>query len=258
MRLGVMQGRLSPPTNNHIQEFPDKWENEFAVLKDLGFSGVEWLITKNCWTNNPIVENTQYVQNFPIFSVCLDTVVDQRISNEQFMKEMLESFCDKILNTSVKTLTIPLLEDSNLESDQKRKDFCNIIEKIGAKFPNIDFSFEAELKKEKLMEIVSLRNNFYVTYDTGNITSYGIDHSEYIKYFKNKINNVHLKDRTFDAKTVFPLTGDTNFDIIFKTLKEINYEGTFIIQTARSKVGKERETILKHKNIFGDLYEKYF
>ena len=49
---------------------------------------------------------------------------------------------------------------------------------------------------------------------------------------------------------------DTDFNIIFKTLKEIDYQGPFIIQTARGETGKEKETILQHKRIFEGLYEK--
>ena len=61
----------------------------------------------------------------------------------------------------------------------------------------------------------------------------------------NKINNVHLKDRTFDAKTVEPGLGDTDFRKIFATLRDIKYGGPFILQTARSDSGKEKDTILR-------------
>ena len=55
-----------------------------------------------------------------------------------------------------------------------------------------------------------------------------------------------------------PLTGDTNFDLIFKELAKINYDGFFILQTAREISGEEYNTIKKHKKIFEDIYEKYF
>ena len=46
-------------------------------------------------------------------------------------------------------------------------------------------------------------------------------HVDYINAFHKRINNVHLKDRTYDAKTVYPTAGDTDFKLIFKTLFEI-------------------------------------
>jgi sugar phosphate isomerase/epimerase len=67
-----------------------------------------------------------------------------------------------------------------------------------------------------------------------------------------------LKDRTYERQTVAPLTGDTNFDLIFKKLKEINYSGQFILQTARAESGREYTTIKEHIQIFKDLHEKYF
>ena len=96
--------------------------------------------------------------------------------------------------------------------------------------------------------------NFFVTYDTGNITSYGIDHADYIDAFYKRINNVHLKDRTYDAKTVYPNTGDTDFRLIFDKLTSVGYDGRYTLQTARGAAGNEVVTLLQHKNILEGLY----
>jgi L-ribulose-5-phosphate 3-epimerase len=258
MKLGIMQGRLSAPVNGRMQEFPEDWEREFVILKDLGLNHIEWLITKNSWLSNPIMKNIKHVEKFPISFICLDTLVDKRISNLDFLSEKLGMLCEKVSDTSMKNLTIPLLEESNMEDDKKREKFCRLIKKYGMRFPTINFSFEAELQKEKLLEIVSLCDNFFVTYDTGNMTSYGVDHLEYIDFFKHKINNIHLKDRTVDAATVNPLTGDTDFDLIFNSLEKIGYNGVMTMQTARSMTGEEIETTTKHRDIFMGLYERSF
>ena len=118
------------------------------------------------------------------------------------------------------------------------------------KYPSLNFSIEAELEAQDLLEIVTLRDNIFVTYDTGNITSFGIPHDEYITVLKEKIDNVHLKDRTFSARTVPPFEGDTDFDLIFKTLKNIGYKGRYTLQTAREKDGEETTTVLKHLQLF--------
>ena len=101
-----------------------------------------------------------------------------------------------------------------------------------------------------------MSERFTVTYDTGNMTSYGSDHSEYIQAVAHKIDNVHLKDRTYDAKTVSPGTGDTNFKLIFNELKKIGYNGIYTIQTARGNDGDEVNTILEHKKYFEELYNE--
>ena len=258
MKLGVMQGRLSLPVNGHYQEFPENWKQEFSALSSLGLAGVEWLITKGSVNNNPLMFAIENKEDFPIISICMDTLVDNRINDEGYVNEALENICSNIANKFEGYLTIPLLDESSLENNEKRKQFCSIIQKIGERHPDVKFAFEAELSIEKLKEIIELNDNFFVTYDTGNITSHGVDHVEYINAFASKIVNVHIKDRTYSAKTVEPLTGDTNFDIIFKTLSEVGYKGSFILQTARSEDGQELQTIERHKKIFEDLHAKYF
>ena len=47
MRLGILQGRLSPP-NGGFQEFPKDWKEEFELALDLGLKHIDWLVTKNC------------------------------------------------------------------------------------------------------------------------------------------------------------------------------------------------------------------
>ena len=106
----------------------------------------------------------------------------------------------------------------------------------------------------KLIEILSLSDNFFVTYDTGNITSCGFDHEEYLSLVWPRVKNVHLKDRTFDARTLPPTYGDTNFKQIFNFLKEKGYNGLYTLQTAREESGNEVETIKRHKQTLEKIY----
>ncbi len=255
MILGVLQGRLSKPVNGHYQEFPPTWGEEISLLPDLGLSGVEWLITNNVFRDNPLFNNTQ---NGYIMSVCLDNLVSDQICDEIFLAQNLDPICNLLSSTFINILTIPILDDSDLNDDGKRKQFCQLIQNYGPRYPNLKFAFESEMPIHKLDEIVSLCDNFYVTYDTGNITSCGVNHEEYITFFKDKIINVHIKDRTYERQTVEPMSGDTDFHLIFRKLSEINYKGQFILQTAIGQTGQEIDTIKKHTKIFKGLYAKYF
>lgn len=258
MKLGVLQGRLSPPARGHYQEFPDQWFSEFRTIEAMGLHGAEWLITKDYNFNNPIYSSFDIIRQLPVLSICVDTLVDPRITNKDFLHHSLFDLCNTIKDSPINVLTIPILDDSDLNDDTARALFCEVIKPIGDAFPSIKFAFEAEMPPEKLNDIISLCENFYVTYDTGNITSCGVNHNDFITFFGKKIINVHLKDRTYDRKTVPPMTGDTDFDLIFKKLSEIGYTGPFILQTARASSGHEIDTIAKHKFMFEELYEKYF
>ena len=90
-----------------------------------------------------------------------------------------------------------------------------------------------------------------------NITSFQIDHEEYIESFKHDICQVHIKDRTINPmNTVVPGKGDTDFKTIFKKLKSINYDGLYTLQTARQEHGNEIETVKKHKEIIREFYNE--
>ena len=55
-------------------------------------------------------------------------------------------------------------------------------------------------------------------------------------------------------ETVEPTKGDTDFNLIFKCLKKINFDGLYTLQTARMEDGKEIETIKRHKKIIEGIY----
>ena len=108
---------------------------------------------------------------------------------------------------------------------------------------------------KKLKKVININDNLFVTYDTGNITSCGFNHKNYILELNDRIKQVHLKDRNIGSlKTVNPSTGDTNFNLIFKCLKDINFNGLYTLQTARGVSGNETNTIIKHKKIMEDFY----
>lgn len=248
MKIGIIQGRLSPPVEG-FQECPENWAREFELLKSLGLSHIDWIVTKHSFKNNPVF--SEDLKGYPINSICADNLVDRTALRE--LKNGLIPICDIAVKNNIKNITIPLLEDSSVEDKSDREMFISLMLPIADKYKDLNFSFEAELKAEKLLEIVDLRDNFFVTYDTGNMTSCGFDHKEYINLVKHKIDNVHLKDRTYDAKTVEPLTGDTDFQLVFKILNNIGYNGVYTLQTMRGQFGNEVNTISSHKKLFEEI-----
>ena len=254
MNLGIIQGRLSEPVNGHIQEFPIAWRKEFEFLDEYGLTHIEWLITKGSAKTNPAFDTNVSLVELPISSLCADTLVDSRIVDKDYLTTHLTPICESAVRNEIDMITIPLLEDSSVEDSEIRYKFKKLIVEFAKKFPNLKFSFECELPIEGLYDILELSDNFYVTYDTGNITSYGLQHEKYIDAFYQKINNVHLKDRTYDARTVYPTTGDTNFKLIFKKLASLGYNGPYTMQTARGMTGFEAWTVLDHKEILQGLY----
>ena len=48
--------------------------------------------------------------------------------------------------------------------------------------------------------------------------------------------------------------GDADFLEIFRLLQEENYQGNLILQTARSKEGKDTEVLVKYKKLVEDWW----
>ena len=252
MKIGIIQGRLSEPTEG-FQECPTNWKREFDLLSELGLNHVEWIITLDNFDNNPIFYKK--VNQYPISSVCVDFMVCDNFYKSTHMDKFLKPVCEVVSDNNIKCITIPLLEKSSIEDDNIADKFMEAFYPYIQKFKNINFLIEAELHHNKLKKLLDLNNNLFVTYDTGNITSYGLNHKEYIFELKDKIKQVHIKDRIKKSlQTVEPMRGDTDFNLIFKLLKEINFDGLYTLQTARGTIGDEVRTIKKHKKIIEGIY----
>ena len=252
MILGVLQGRLSEP-NEGFQEYPNNWKREFDLLPKLGLNHIEWIITYDNFHSNPIFHRD--ISEYPISSVCADFMVSNQFCDSEYLNKFLRPLCEAIQDNDIKYITIPLLEESDITNDVARKSFINEISNYGLAYPQLTFSFEIESYEHVIQEVLEVCPNFRLTYDTGNMTSLGINHKYYIQKFIDKIDNVHLKDRTFDKKTVLPTHGATDFNSIFENLSYYDYSGRYTIQTAREKDGDEVQTIKRHKKLIENLYE---
>jgi len=250
---GIIQGRLLPPVDGHIQEFPkDNWKEEFELIKELGMTHIEWIITKKSFEEGVLnLELGEYADR--ISSICCDNLIDKRIRNKKFLAEQLRPICDFAVKNGIKVIGIPLLEDSEVYYDNKRV-MMDVLAPYGEVYPELEFHFEMEAPVDIAVELVGACHNFFFTYDTGNITSCGYDHNNYLSKILKKTKNIHLKDRTIEPlATVEPGTGDTNFEKIFDILKKNDYNCILTIQTARGETGKEKETIKRHK----EFYEQF-
>lgn len=258
LKLGIIQGRLSPPVNNHIQEFPkDSWENEFNIIDDIMLNHIEWIITSKSLEEGILNLDVSKYSN-KISSVTCDNLITNKIFESYYLYVELNPICEWVLKNNISAISIPLLENSTLTNENKEI-FYQLIKEYGEKYPNIDFYFELESDWDIAIELIRLSPNFYLIYDTGNITSCGFDHSEWIKNCYPYIKNVHLKDRTINPlKTVKPFTGDTNFSLIFDKLHYFGYNGLYTLQLAREEDGNEIITTKNNIKIFKNLYEKKF
>jgi L-ribulose-5-phosphate 3-epimerase len=253
-RLGIMQGRLSPPTNDQIQEFPvDHWSQELFKCDALGLDCVEWVYEYPTAEANPlrtaaaskIVADTLAKSSVRVNSIIADYFMEKLLfgRDHDAVKEALS-----VLNSLVEVsaaLGIPLIElpfvDSSalvtkVAQDEVVFNLAPIVGKASEK--GVKISFETSLGPMEFRELIEkfLPLQIYVNYDMGNSAALGFDPAEEIGLLGDRIVNVHIKDRKRYGGTVPLGEGATRFDIVFSELKKADYQGDFILQAARQDV----------------------
>ena len=174
-------------------------------------------------------------------------------SDLSLIKKGIIAIFQGMKNISAKILVVPLVDNSSLLESSNvnivKKLFTELIPEISQN--NIQIAFECDLNPERLLGFISEfdRNYFGINYDIGNSASLGFDPNKEFKAYGARIINVHVKDRKLNGTTVPLSEGDADFLRIFRLLHEENYQGNLILQTARSKEGKDAEVLVKYKNL---------
>lgn len=268
MKIGIMQGRLSPPVGEDIQEFPyQKWKDEFDYLDLLpvmpyyapDVDDIEWIVTTESFARNPLFNTNISFKDLPINAVCADAIINKYFPDRNMLESHLKPIVYFASLKGIRNITIPLLDDSSIMNKETRRVFTDyLLELIDPLMTPMSYSFEFEATEDVIDEILNINPRYKMTYDTGNMTSFfgkSVNHKKLLTKYIDRINNIHLKDRTFDKYSVEPGEGDTDFVQIFETLSELRYDGQFTLQTARGTSGRELTTISRHLDYFFKLME---
>lgn len=252
--IGLMQGRLTKMQNNRIQQFPfDNWIYELKVLNKIGINKIEWLIDEY-YKENPILNKKNHDKiikhkkeyKIDIVSICCDNFMFNGFFDDKFAFRKLKQLINICNTLEIKQLDIPLLGKNSIKDKIKMK---YLIEKLNKLYPllkkkNVTLTFETDLNHKQTLSFISKiinKDNFGITYDTGNSTFFGFDYRKEINTFGEYIKAVHIKDCTKKDYSVPLGEGHTKFSGILKLLKKKNYKGNFIFQTARKSSNDTNE-----------------
>jgi hexulose-6-phosphate isomerase len=270
-KVGVMQGRLSPIINNRIQQFPwDSWSNEFVLASKIDIKLIEWTIDTFEFCKNPLISINQWDEinlimektNISIPSVTCDYFMENPPwkTDLKLVKEGISSILEGMRNIRSTILVIPLVDNSSLPDSSSVKIIENLFTDLIPEIiqNKLQIAFECDLNPEKLSEFISKfdRNYFGINYDIGNSSSLGFNPTEEFRAYGSRIINVHVKDRKLNGTSVPLGEGDADFLGIFRLLHKENYQGNLILQTARSKVGKDSEVLVKYKKLVEGWWEE--
>ena len=268
-KVGVMQGRLSPIINNRIQQFPwNSWTNEFVLASKIDIKLIEWTIDTFKFRKNPLISINQWDKinlimeknNISIPSVTCDYFMENPPwkADLRLVKEGISSILQGMRNIKSTILVVPLVDNSSLPDSNGVKIVENLFTDLIPEIiqNKLQIAFECDLNPGKLSEFIGKfdRNHFGINYDIGNSSSLGFNPTEEFKAYGSRIINVHVKDRKLNGTTVPLGEGDADFLEIFRLLQEENYQGNLILQTARSKEGKDTEVLVKYKKLVEDWW----
>ena len=249
-KIGIMQGRLSKPHDSKIQSFPvSSWKQEFEKATKCGFEVIEWIFDE--YKPNPILSSEGISEinslckkhNIIINSICADYFMMKKLFHEsQSNLEKNITVLKELILQSKKLefsfIEIPLVDSSSLKTVNDKIELKNSLDKIipMAEKNNVTIVLETDLAPVDFKQLLLEFNhpNIMANYDSGNSTSLGYNSKEELTILRKWIKNVHVKDRKLHGGTVPLDSGDTDFDLFFSTLSEIQYSGDLIIQGARS------------------------
>lgn len=274
-RIGFMQGRLSPLVNGKIQAFPvNYWQKEFLAANKIDIRLMEWTLDQDGLYGNPLMTKSGRFKilslmskyNISIPSLTGDCFMQKPFwkasdSDRRGLENIFFDVIDACFLLKISNITIPLVDNGNLENDHQEKDlisfFSNISNFLSQK--KINIAFESDFPPNKLAKLIEKLSpdTFGINYDIGNSASLGFDPvEEFISYGK-RIINVHVKDRMLNGGTVPLGAGNADFPIVFGLLSKFQYKGNFILQTARAKNNDHCAVIELYKNMILDWMINY-
>jgi L-ribulose-5-phosphate 3-epimerase len=248
LRIGVMQGRLSPRPEAKLQEFPWRsYRDEFARAARLGLHSIEWIFEASRFEENPLwteagreeIRELTAQSGVRVQSVCADYFMVHRLAGESSLslsqnRDVLADLIVAANAVGADRILIPLLETSAVDTTELKREVVvslrsavEIAERYG-----VTLGLEMEIPGSEYAKLVqsvgSPRVRAY--YDTGNSTAQGLDIAQDISAILPVLHAVHIKDRVRFGGSKPLGTGDANFQGFFPALLRAGFRGDFVLQ----------------------------
>jgi L-ribulose-5-phosphate 3-epimerase len=269
--IGIMQGRLVPPTDNRIQCFPrERWADEFALASQAGLDCIEWIYDLYGADVNPLATDAGIEKlkglarqhKVKILSICADYFMDKPLvrASQAELDDRISTFywlLERGRLIGINRMVIPFVDASRIDTQAEFDGVVTLLKRLlqEAGKTGIEIHLETSLNPVRFAELLALLPHLLLkaNYDSGNSSSLGYAPREEFASYGERVGSVHIKDRLLGASTVPLGTGDADFPTLAESLKKVAYRGDFILQVARGTSGDEvawakqnREFVLKH------------
>lgn len=260
-KIGMMQGRLSPPEEGRFQSFPkNSWQQEIEHAQQAGISYIEWIYDEYGREVNPI-ETAEGIRKLNALkdeykiatpALCADWLMDFPLlrcspQQQQQREEELHALLKKAHSIGAWRIVLPFVDAASMRNELEKLEVLAILHRAlsAAETYDVELHLETDLAPKDfarfLAEIPHPRVK--VNYDSGNSSGLGYVPREEFAAYGSRIGSIHIKDRLRrpDGSVVsMPLgQGSADFDDLFTCLRSIGYQGGLTLQTARGTAGDE-------------------
>lgn len=262
-----MQGRLCERVDGKIQAFPWRdWETEFPAAAALDLHLMEWTLDQERLYENPLMRPEGQEK---ITSLCGQHDISvPSLTGDCFMQapfwkvegqvrsELQADFlaigraCAAV---GIRMLVVPLVDNGRLNTVEQENvlvDFLLEQQPFLAEH-ELQVIFESDFVPTELARFIGRlpADRFGINYDIGNSAALGFNPAEEFAAYGARVINVHVKDRVLGGTTVPLRTGSADFEAVFAALSRQNYQGNFILQTARADVGKHSDVLREYRDM---------
>ncbi len=267
MNIGFMQGRLCDQVNGKIQSFPWRdWQNEFPIAERLGIRLMEWTLDQERLHENPLMREAgrkRIKELSEQHGVQIQSLTGDCFMQAPFFKVFgkdrttlmndLQSILDASASLGLRFILIPLVDNGSLVVPEQEVALIEGLLPLHSQLveQRMKIIFESDFTAQRLASFIEQfpADAFGINYDIGNSAALGYLASEEISRYGQRIDNVHIKDRMLHGITVPLGTGNAEFPAVFSALRDVGFNGNFILQTARDEAGNHAGAIARYRDM---------
>ena len=263
-----MQGRLLPPPEGRIQAFPgSRWREEFPLASQAGLDCVEWIHdvddseqeAANPLASDAGIEEIRRLSErwgVVVRSICADYFMTKRLisadgSANLETVERLKWLLGRAGKLEVRYIILPFVDSSSLQSAGECQTLARLLSELtpAIERSGVELHLETDLPPEQLVSLLSRLSHPLVraNYDIGNSASLGRDPAVELGLINRWLGSVHVKDRLRGGGTVGLGTGDADFPLCFRLIRETGFPGPLILQAAREDSISEAELAARNR-----------
>lgn len=246
MRIGIMQGRLSP-ARTRPQSFPwDSWRAEFMRARTHGFDLLEWLFEAGAYQENPIwtdtglnaVRDLVAQTGVAIDTICADYFVSHSLlrtpePERQAHIEVLHTLIARTSQLGARVIVVPALEAGDVRNAD---DLACLVKCLRsplerAQAAGVALALESNMPTDRYLRLVAAAPTLGICFDTGNRAAAGLDIVADFSRLAPYVRVVHIKDRLPAGPNVPLGTGAAPLEAFLAALTSGHYSGPLVLET---------------------------